>query len=266
MQVLKDTFSISSPQPVKYLGKDGYDKLVEKTRHSWEKKALLELLGLSEHSIQKEKEDKVKQAQVLNEELEKLKKAEKDRNDSALKKLEEVSKLHSPVSGIVSSDVSIEKSKARMISAYSGTLKKRSHINNSQVVQSASAGLSLKGVLISKDPSDLLKQCSELLLAPTEVQLLGPSIQQQEKVEAFSSEHAEDKFSDSVKSLGIHASSALSLLSIEAAGSYSKNGTKKTTSEKHQEEVYYSTVKYSIVPKASLPSMNMCFNFHMMLY
>ena len=66
MQVLQDTFSISLPQQVKHLGKDGYDKLVEKTRHSWEKKALLELLGLSEDSIQKEKE---KQAPVLNEDL-----------------------------------------------------------------------------------------------------------------------------------------------------------------------------------------------------
>ena len=249
MQVLKDTFSITLPRQVKHLGKDGYDKLVEKTRHSWEKKALLELLGLSEDPIQKEKE---MQAQVPSEELEKPKKKGKDSNDSALKKLEEVSELHSPV---VSGDVSIKKAKARGDTS-SGTLKKRSHIyiNNSQVVQSASAGLSLKGVLISKDPSDLIKQCSELLLAPTEVKLLGPSMKQSEALKEFGNEHAEGKFSELVDSLGIHAALALkfdSLLSIEATGSYSRNQTKKITMEKHQEEAYYSTVKYSIMPQAS---------------
>ena len=258
MQVFKDTFSISSPQQVKHLGKDGYDKLVEKTRHSWEKKALLELLGLSEDSIQKEKEDKVKQAQVLIEELEKLKKAGKDRNDSALKELEEeISKLSPASKSVSAGDVSIEKLKVRLeeiIIKNPGTLKKRSGIKDSQVVQSASAGLSLKGVLISKDPSDLLKQRSELLLAPTEAQLLGPSMKQSEELKEFGNEHAEGKFSEFVDSLGIHATLAVkfvSLLSIEATGSYSRNQTKKITMEKHQEEAYYSTMKYSIVPQAS---------------
>ena len=268
-RVIDKQLGIKSPQALQYVGEESYQLLIQFVRKPWEKKALRKLLKLEseESSFQKQRQKRkeifMKRQTESAEALKILKALEKEgkgRHEKIVQEMEQGfrERLQIPDSLWLQKDATLTEVIRKMEAMHdniSGTLKDREDISEVQLITTASSGLALRGILITRDQNDVLNQRRHLLRASDDLHLDGPSHPQHDKIQQFSSKKKEDEFSKRVEMLGYSSSASIKAgywgIGLEASTSYTKKNEEDTTNEQHKEETYSSTVKYSVMPLAS---------------
>ena len=124
------------------------------------------------------------------------------------------------------------------------------------MIQNASSGLALQGVLVSRKLNDLTSKRDVVLQPPDDVQLMGPSIDQQSKSWYFTSERHEERVTAIVDTLGYSVAKLAKVgergVSLELCGAFkSVYEEEKGGASIIQDDNFNSTVKYSFLPVKS---------------
>ena len=128
-------------------------------------------------------------------------------------------------------------------------------INEMDVVQKASSGLALQGVLLTTNPQDLCDTRHNVIKLPEGIHLDNPSHPYVDRSERFSSKEKEDEYTKTIKQHGFSAAGSVNAGYAGAGGGagagYRQSKRREETNEHHKEETYCSLVKHSILPTAS---------------
>ena len=269
LPIFKHEVGVTSANALKNVGEESYGMLKSFVRKPWEQKALRKLLSMSneetsfnaQHEKKREKLRKRKEeSQQMLQELRDLQKHGKERHDDVVQQIESGIREALQISpdAWIPSDTNLEttiRSLENSIGELDGILRSRQELSDIQVLQNASGGLALQGILLTRHLDDQMQSRERLLKPADDVQLMGPSLSSCHKEEAFSSQHQEDQFRKSMDKLGYSASISSKGgfwgIGFEVGGGYSKTSEGEMTDEHHQEELYSSTVKYSFIPLAS---------------
>ena len=269
LSTFKTQLGVSTPQGLQHIGSESYADLERFARKPWEKKALRKLLGMDDEETamkllrEKQKEKlqlrKEKSEQIL-ERLKDLLKQGKDHRDKSTRQLMEgvQEALQIPEDSWIVKDSSPETlfgDLKTIIEQLDGELKASIDLSDVEVLERASGGRALQGVLVSKSLKDQLKIRENLLSAPQDVQFYAPSLSQDDKIEEFSSQLQEDQFTRSMDRLGYSATAIAQAgfigFGFQVGALFSKTTEEEGTDKYHQKEIYCSTIKYSFLPMAS---------------
>ena len=269
LPIFKNELGVTSPNALMNVGGESFGMLRQYVQKPWEKKGLRKLLGMKDGEIsfqtqrQKQREKlqlRHKESQEMLEQLKKLQKEGKARHDDAVKQMESGIReaLQISPNSWIPIDTSLETTICRLEANFSkvdGMLQTREELSDIQVLQCASGGLALQGILLSRKIDDQLQSRDKLLKPVDGIQLMEPSLSKFEKMEEFSSQSHEDQFRKSMEKLGYSASASAKGgfwgISMEASAGYSKASSSEEANEHKQRELYSSTVKYLFVPLAS---------------
>ena len=126
-------------------------------------------------------------------------------------------------------------------------------INEMDVVQKASSGLALQGVLLTNNTQDLCE--TNVIKLPEDIRLDNPSQPYVDRSKRFSSRGKEDEYTKTIKQHGFSVAGSVNAGYAGAGGGagagYGQSKRREKTNEYHEEEAYCSLVKHSIVPTAS---------------
>lgn len=209
-----------------------------------------------------ELEKQAEKAQSVLQELEKARIEGKNRHDERVKELEE--SIRSTINNIspdtwTASDGSLDKLIGDLRAHHemlNGALQPREKWSDAQVVEKASGGRALRGILLTKDLDDQLTERPSLLLkAPENVSLGGASLSIYNEKQ-FSMKHQEDTYKKMVDILGVSVGVSATIpvygsLAISAGVSTSTRDENEETHEEHTEMQYYSTIRHSSEQLAS---------------
>ena len=119
------------------------------------------------------------------------------------------------------------------------------------LIQTASGGLALRGIYLTRKLDDQLQQRDILLKVPTNIELEQPSHAEHEKIKVFSISKEEDEFNRAVKMLGY------SVVAISRNGfnfdelcNVKEEDSNEVGIDEHG-KTYYCTVKHCAVPLSS---------------
>ena len=267
--IFKDELGVTSLQALANVGEESFDTLQQFVRKPWERKALCKLLNMDDQetslkSQRGKRREKFKKRQEesfeMLQQLKDLQKEGKERHCEAVQEIESGIREALQISPDtwISSDKSLESminTLEKNLTQLDGILQSRRDITDHQVLRTASGGLAMQGILLSKDINDQIETRDSLLKPPEDIQLMGPSLSKMERIEEFSSQSQEDSHRQSMDKLGYSATASFKGgfwgVSVEVGGGCSKANESESTSEQHQKSLYKSTVKYSFVPIAS---------------
>ena len=262
--IFKNQLGIKSPQALQHVGSESYQLLAQFAEEPWEKKALRKLLKMEgSFQIQREKqrcklENRQDECAQLLKDLKVIEKEKKDCQGMLAQNIEGKiqERLHIPEEVWLNKDATLALTQdITQIEAMLGkTMKSRDDVSELSVIEKASGGLALRGVLITTDPNDAIKLRQTLLRAPKDVHLDSPFHSQHERTRQFPSKRKENQFFKRVEGLGYSASASAKAgfweVTFEASAGHS-HSKDESTEEHHHEETYCSTVKYSVMPMAS---------------
>lgn len=260
LAIVKDELKVNIPEELEAIGEESYQDLAKYIRKAREKRPLRKFLGMPEDEqsslnpkCEKKREEfkKYEKAEALLQQLKQLEKQGKDRHESAVKHIEngicEVLKI--PPDVWIPEDKSLGELTTSLqvcMDQLSSELKKRKDGSNATVLENASGGCALQGVLVSRNAEDWLKIRERLLRAPKDVHFTDPSLPQVDKVDTFSCKLKENNFCKTVERLGYNAAvSGYKSFGEEVHVSFSNDAENEDCLQ------YNSTVKYSFVPMAS---------------
>ena len=267
--VFAKQLGVTTTQALEHVGGEEYPNLQCFARHPWEKKALKKLLKMDDEAgdfqmQRKKRRDKLEKRQAeskkLLQELKSLQKEGKDRHDQEVQQVENGIRERFQISSQswLSEDASLSQVISKLEECHDridGELKTRKEVSDTSVIQNASAGLALQGVLLTKNLKDQLQPRGFLLKVPGDIKLMGPSHAQYDKIKQFTSKQEEIDFTQTVDKLGysVSASAKAGFLgfSFEASASYSQTSEKEQKRKHHEQKMYSSTVKYSVMPLAA---------------
>ena len=269
LSILKTHLGVRTPQGLQHIGSESYTDLVRYTHKPWEKKSLRALLGMNDdetavkslHEMQREKlRQREERSHQMLEELASLQKQGKDYHDKMVRELvdgvQEV--LQIPKGSWIVKDSSLKAlidGLNVIIEKLHGELMACRELSDVEILQHASGGRALQGILVSQNLEDQLKARENLLSAPQDVQLKVPFLYQDDKIEEFSSQEEEEQFFRSMDSLGysatVSAKAGFLGFGVQMSASYSKATKEERMGQHQQKEMYFSTIKYSFVPMAS---------------
>ena len=131
-------------------------------------------------------------------------------------------------------------------------LKNCMDLNDVEILQHASGGRALQGVLVSRNLEDQLEIRENLLSVPQDAQLHTPSLSRDDKIQEFFSKSQEDQFIRLMDRLGYSetASAKAGFLDFHVQKSASYN-TATEEGKMDTQQVYFSTIKYSFIPMSS---------------
>ncbi len=268
-----DELGIISAEALEFVGSESYPILERSVRYTWEKKSLRQLLKLDKNEIslndqrrkQKEMiEKRHEKARVLLQQLREFRDEGKNRNDEQVEQIESEIRemLQIPPKSWIKKDSSMDdlikhvEASDKMICS---VIQSKSEISDSMILRSASGGLALTGILLTRKIEDQVQDRNFLLQVPQNVTLLGPAHYQDDWIKEFSSKIQEDSYIKSVNKLGYSVSASTSAgfwgFQFEAKADYASKYMVDETKESHKHSAYYSTVKHSSMPLASF-----CFN------
>lgn len=274
-KIFSDELGIKSAEALEFVGSESYPILERSVRHTWEKKSLRLLLKLDKNETslteqrkkQKEMiEKRHKKARVLLQQLIEYRDEGKTRNDEQVEQIESEIRemLQIPPKSWIKKDSSVDdlikhvEASDKMISSM---IQSKSEISDSMILRSASGGLALTGILLTRKIEDQVQDRNFLLQVPHNVTLLGPAHYQDDWIKEFSSKTQEDSYIKSVNQLGYSVSASTGAgfwgfqFEVKAGYATCRKRMVDETKESHKHSVYYSTVKHSPVPLASF-----CFN------
>lgn len=267
LAIVKEKLKVSIPEELENIGEEFYQDLAQCVQNACEKIALRKLLGMDEDEqsslisgCEKKQEElkKYEKAEAMLQQLKELEKLGSDRHESAVKKVEdgvrEVLKI--PPDAWLQEDkplgeltTSLQIYMGKLI----GGLKEREDVSAVTVLNNASDGRSLRGILVSNERDNRLKVREKLLRAPEHINFVGPSLPIEEKITIFANKQKEKSFCMAVERLGYHAAvSDYFGSSMEGSPLLSPDiGDDEIMTEHHQEQ-YTSTVTCLFVPVASI--------------
>ena len=256
--VFEKQLGVPSTQALEHVGDEEYPSLQHFARKPWEKKALKKLLKMDDEvgsfQMQRKKQrDKLEKRQAESKEmlqvLKSLQKEGKDRHDQEVQQVEKsIRKLFQISSeSWLSADGSLSHVISKLEECHDridGELKTKKEVSDVSVIQNASAGLALQGVLLTKNFEDQLQVRHFLLKVPRDIKFMGPSHSQHDKIKQFTSKQEDDYFTQTVDRLGYSVTTS-------ATVGYSQTSEEERKSKRYEQEMYSSTVKYSIMPLAA---------------
>ena len=255
LSIFKAQLGVRTLQALQHLGSESYTDLKQFAQNPWEKRALRKLLGLEDEemamkSLRKNQKRMLQQreerAQQLLKDLMNLQKQGKTYQDKKVRQLMDSVQeaLQVPEGSWIVKDSSLEAlltSLIRNIHQLGSELKASRDLSDVELLQHASGGRALQGVLVSRNPGDQWEIRENLLSVPSDAQLNAPLLCQDVVIEQFSSKLQEDQFTRSMDRLGYSATACAKVgTGAQMNASYSK-----------RERMYYSTIKYLFVPMAS---------------
>ncbi|XP_059699167.1 interferon-induced very large GTPase 1-like [Haemorhous mexicanus] len=259
---------IKCREALQHLEYEDYLRLECEVRHPWEKKALQELLKITD--------DKMTTKGVQKEHLEK-KKQRQDEAKKALKDLTEMLNSHSHSQDALREKAETlwrameipkefwppaEKPLADMLESIQKQLEqqeqsagRRENIPDTEVLRRASGGLALQGIYRTSRPEDVLAKREQLLRVPEGFQLAGPEQGSLLERKEFSSSAAESTFTKSMEQLGfsMSVSAKCSFWGFNLGGSvdHSSFSQSQDTHQSRSVQSYFCTTKYQYIPLAS---------------
>ena len=262
-KVLKDELGVTTLDQLDHIGDESYAKLAKKIRknHDWEKNALRKFFKMETKETKSErvKKRQAESAQLLKD-LKTLQNEGKERNDKVVQDMERGvrEKLNVSDDEWISKDTTLDETIRKLEARHneiSGTLKARTDISEKAVVQSASSGRALRGILWTNDPHDLDIRRHAVLKVPEDISLDGPSDAHQDIIKQFEEKTKEDRYTKRIDKHGYSVSASAKGgfwgVSVEASTSYSHSTESEETKGHQEEDTYSSIIKYSILPLAS---------------
>ena len=260
-KVLKDELGVTTLDELDHIGDESYSKLAKKTRYDWEKSALRKFFKMETKETKSERVEKrqAEAAQMLKD-LKTLQNEGKEHNDKVVQDMERGvrEKLNVSDNEWISKDTTLDETIRKLEARHneiSGTLKTRTDISEKAVVQSASSGRALQGILWTNDPDDLDIRRHAVLKVPEDISLDGPSDAHQDIIKQFEEKTKEDRYTKRIDNHGYSVSASAKGgfwgVSVEASTSYSHSTESEETKGHQEEDTYSSTIKYSILPLAS---------------
>jgi len=259
LAIVKNELKVSIPEQLETIGEESYQNLANHVQKAEERRALRKLLGMPEdeqsslNPKRKKKRElelkKYETAEAMLEQLKQLGKQGKDRRESAVKHIEEgICEVFKIPPECIPEDKPLGQLTASLqvyIDKMSGELKKKKDGSDATVLENASGGCALRGVLVSQNAEDWLKVREKLLRAPKDVHFTDPSLPEVDKVDTFTCKHKESNFCKTVERLGYSA----------AASGYKSFGVEVhvlfSNTDENEDLQYSSTLRYSFVPMAS---------------
>ena len=266
LSVFRTQLGVRTPEGLQQIGSESYAELERFACKPWEKKSLRKLLGVPDEeiaitSLRKGQKEKLQQRETRSKQLLKqlkdLRKQGKDHHDKMVMQLmddvQEALQIPGDTSIVKDSSLEALLDGFKMNTHQLGReLKASQDLKDVKILQRASGGRTLQGVLVSKNLQDQFEVRENLLSVPQAVQLKAPFLWQENKVKEFSSQYQEDQFTKSMDRLGYSAtSSAKAGFGVQMCTSYSESTMGTRTGKHHQKENYCSTIKYLFVPIAS---------------
>ena len=266
LSIFKTQLGVRTPQGLQHIGSESYADLERFAQNPWEKKALRKLVGMKDEetsmkSLRQKQKEKLQQRKEKSQQLlEELKDLQIKHNESRLKQLMNSVKeaLQVPEGSWKANENSPEallSGLKAIVKHMDQELKGSTDLSDVEVLQHASGGRALQGILVSSDVEDQFEIRQNLLSPPQDAQLKAPSLCQDDKIEQFSSQCQEKLFIQSMNRLGYSAAASAKAgflgLGVHKGASYSKAIKTKMVDDYQLKEMYYSTIKYSFVPMAS---------------
>ena len=244
---------------------ESFKYLAKQTRFDWEENALQEIFNIDAEKLQHEKEQKKKESQQTLEEANKARLQEKESHDKQVAALEsdKLQKLQTPRESWIPKDKSLDeqiRKDQEQLAVTSGQLHTGETFDDRTVLQIASGGKALQGVLRTKKLEDRTKGRNYLLRLPDTVVLTKDIKKDTKDIRCYFS-HQENEYKKIVDALGLSA--ALSAKVPVHAGAViggdlalSSKREKEEEMKSHEGEVYSSTLRYRIVHIASYSFRN----------
>ncbi len=204
------------------------------------------------------KEKDQRDPKELLKELEKAKAEGLSRHNQRVQALESAIRTSLGITSkdFISNDSSLEKliSKLESELKISGQVISRDKLDQSLLLQKVSGGLALRGIYLTKQADDQLKERDQLLRVPNDILITGLSSGKY-NIEQFSSSRQEDKFVKTIETLGysvaVSASGSFLGFSANASAATSSKTEDEKTTKFNEKESYSSTVKFSTIYVAS---------------
>ena len=260
---------VKSRRALKHVRSESYPHLVRFARTVQEKKALRKLLKMEgeESTFQEEREwqrksieMRQKHSEQVLQELRRLKKYGKYRYDEEAQQLENAIRENLQISPeFWLCKTANLKQVICELSAFHTIVSEElqaKEISDVSVLEKASGGRALRGILITKNVHDQIQERDSLLKVPGDIRLMAPSHSQHHKIKQFTSRRQEKEFTDIVNILGFTVATcekvACSGATLEL---FSSHGHTTEEDDLGKSETYSSTVQYFVLPLASW-----CFN------
>ncbi|XP_041471828.1 interferon-induced very large GTPase 1-like [Lytechinus variegatus] len=272
-EVLKKKLGITKMKQSANLKIDDFNKLKAEVRHDGEESTLRHLFCIHNKDSevfmgerQKQYKEKLEQTKILLQDLVKLRKIYRTQedihhtDDTMNQLLDQLRELMS-----VTKEEWLEKYDSKgldcIISEISSDLEKIGKLNEgrpknsaAEILENASAGLALKGILVGEAfRGDLVKRT--VLSTPSNVSLKSPLMIEVEDVATFSTKAQSDHFHCSLDNMGYSAAATMkgSGWGFKAEPKFSEKYEKgdKQELESHKQSHFESRVIYSVVPTAA---------------
>ena len=267
ISILLDCLSISSTAALKYVSNVDFAKLNKHIRFGWEKEALMVLMEIKDDSdstfkmmraaAQEKAEKRKEDTKKLIEELNDLKEKGKNLVDKDIE--EKIKKIRSALEIPDSVWISQEKTDLNsVIKDFESMVDDinaidRKELSERDILENASAGLALKGILKGKQFEE--GNYRQVISIPSDVKFRAPAMSTKSQINSFTSKTSKSNFIKLLDSHGYSLAASVKgfyeLVAAEGGGCYKKNEEKEKEELHKSSEMYYSQVKYQIIPLAS---------------
>ncbi|XP_034365431.1 interferon-induced very large GTPase 1-like [Arvicanthis niloticus] len=268
MPKLQEDLGVTSAQALQYLDKRDLQKLKSQVQHTWEKKALENLLDLSQPNsvakLQETPEEMIKnrqrQAGQALQALKALQSEGKHREEEAVRKKEaelrqamEIPEECWPVPEVPLKDIT--EIMERHLSHMEQTLTQSKNLSDRDLVRWASGGLALQGIYKTGHQRSLIQKREELLSVPKQFSLVGPEQGTWIETKEFSSFQEQAMYTQTIEMLGFSSNSLVKGkgwgLSLEAGMDHNKQTESEDTHQSSSEQSYYCSAKFNYIPLAT---------------
>ena len=271
-KVFEDELGVTSLTALQLVGGESYYHLTKFVKHPWEQKALRLLLNNESNTLMSFMGDRLKQMDKMNQRykviryfLEHLKQCNSERSDDKVQLVENRLRqsLQIPLKGWVPKEKTLQELVCQLqvvLDHVSKLLEHSENMDDGAVLESASGGRALQGILLSKKLEDQLEARENLLKQPANVQFNRAAYSQTDRLEHFDNQHQEEMFKQSVDILGYSACMSASSSGFwELCVEPDTTATLKKNTENEEKlgrETFFSTLKYSCMPLASFAFSN----------
>lgn len=261
--IFQSQFAVTTIQQLQNLGLREYNVLKKCSRHEWENIALKKLLCVEAVGDTDSEKKRLEDAKKFDDEFKELHSSGKDKSENlARKKKEELmekSKINSDHRHSKFEKDSCEESISNLNSVIfksENLITKGKSLTPVEVIEHASAGQALRGVLVVGQMEDNLQLCNPMIQAPCDMKFKGASIPQFDRVKEFFTESEQNDFLHFLQSKGYNAAIDAKVggwVGMQAEASYSHKNDDETTfkSKTSSQNQFYSRVMLSFVPISS---------------
>ncbi|XP_031240779.1 interferon-induced very large GTPase 1-like [Mastomys coucha] len=265
---LQEDLGVTSAQALQYLDKRDLQKLKSQTQHTWEKKALENLIDLSQPKsvaeLQKTPGEMMKnrqsQAGQALQALRALQSEGKHREEEAVRRKEaelrqamEIPEECWPMPEVPLKDIT--EIMERHLSHMEQTLAHSQNLSDRDLVRWASGGLALQGIYKTSHQRSLIQKREELLSVPKDFSLVGPEHGTWIETKEFSTFQEQAMFTQSIQMLGFSPTSLVKGegwgLNLEARMDQNKQTESEDIHQSHSEQSYFCSAKFSYIPLAT---------------